>query len=288
MMLKGPGSAEPGPFFMPSPLSTTDRDDLLAVAHAMADAARGPILKHFRSAGLFADNKLDEGFDPVTVADREAEAAMRAVLADRRPDDGVFGEEEGRTPGTTGLTWVLDPIDGTRAFLAGAPTFGVLIALHDGSKPILGVVDQPWTEERFIGAPHDPRFAELSRRGARRPLACRTGRRLEDAVLLTTYPEVGAKQDAAGFGAVSSRAKLTRYGLDCYGYMLVALGQSDLVIEAGLSAYDIQGPMAVVQAAGGVVTNWRGGPCDQGGQAIAAASPALHEEALALLAPYAD
>ncbi len=269
-------------------LSPSALDELLTVAHAMADAARAPILRHFRNAGLTAENKLDAGFDPVTAADREAEAAMREVLAARRPDDAILGEEEGRTSGTTGLTWVLDPIDGTRAFLAGSPTFGVLIALHDGDGPALGIVDQPWTEERFTGVPGSGGLAEMSRRGARRRLACRAGSRLSDAIILSTYPEVGAPREAEAFRAVSEKAQLTRYGLDCYAYMLVALGQSDLVIEAQLQAYDIQAPMAVVQAAGGVVTDWRGGPCDHGGQVIAAAKPRVHEEALALLAPYAD
>lgn len=250
----------------------------------MADAARAPILKHFRSAGLTADNKEADGFDPVTIADREAEAAMRSVLADRRPNDAILGEEEGRSSGTSGLTWVIDPIDGTRAFLAGAPTFGVLIALHDGDRPILGVVDQPYIGERFVGAPGRATPAEVIRRGERRPLRTRSTVDLKDAIALTTFPEVGTPQEGAAFAAVSREAKLTRYGLDCYGYMLVALGQADLVIEAGLAAYDIQGPMAVVQAAGGVVTDWSGGPCDQGGRAIAAANADVHGAALEVLA----
>lgn len=262
-----------------------DIDELLAVAHALADAARGPILKHFRAADLAADNKEAVGFDPVTVADRAAEAAMRAVLAARRPDDAVHGEEEGLTPGRTGLTWVLDPIDGTRAFISGAPVFGVLIAVNDGGRPLLGIIDQPYIGERFAGVPG--RGARLDHAGESRVLKARSGRALAEATLLTTYPEVGTPDEAAAFREVSARARLTRYGLDCYGYALVALGQADLVIEAELQAYDIQGPMAVVEAAGGVVTNWRGGPCEQGGQVIAAGGRALHEEALALLAPHA-
>lgn len=259
--------------------------DLIAVAHALADAARAPILEHFRRADLAADNKAAEDFDPVTIADKAAETAMRAVLAKRRPQDGVLGEEHGAVAGSSGLTWVLDPIDGTRAFIAGAPVFGVLIAVHDGARPILGVIDQPYIGERFVGGPN---IAELIRGETRRPLATRKGRALSEATVLTTFPEVGRDQDRAGFQAVAQRARLTRYGLDCYGYALVALGQSDLVIEAGLFAYDIQAPIAVVEAAGGRVTNWRGGSCDQGGQAVASGDPALHEEALALLAPYAD
>lgn len=261
-----------------------DEQELLSVANALADAARVPILRHFRSAGLSADNKLTDGFDPVTIADEEAEAAMRAVLAERRPDDGIFGEEAGQTTGTSGLTWVLDPIDGTRGFLAGAPVFGVLIAVHDGQRPVLGMIDQPYIGERFIGASTG---ATLDHNGHVSELRTRHRVALSDAIVMTTFPEVGTPNDKAGFDAVARGAKLVRYGMDCYGYALVALGQVDLVIEAGLNAYDIQGPIAVVEAAGGIVTNWRGEPCDQGGQAVAAGCPELHSKAIELLKPFA-
>lgn len=277
--------ASPPEFFL---LDHQEFETLVEVAHAMADAARVPVLKHFRSDELTADNKLAGGFDPVTVADRESEAAMRAVLAKLRPEDGILGEEDERVEGTSGLTWVLDPIDGTRAFISGAPVFGILIALHSGTRPILGVIDQPYIGERFVGALEGPApGADLLRGDAARSLHTRL-RSLADATLLSTFPEVGRDQDRLGFEAVRDRAKLTRYGLDCYGYALVAMGQADLVIEAGLHAYDIQAPKAVIEAAGGVVTNWRGGSCDDGGQVLAAGSKALHDEALALLAPFAD
>ena len=126
-------------------------EELWLTAHALADAARGAILPHFRATGLDAENKEAGGFDPVTVADHAAETAMREVLAQRRPQDGILGEEQGIVEGTSGLTWVLDPIDGTRGFLSGTPTWGVLIALSDESGPRLGVIDQPYTGERFCG-----------------------------------------------------------------------------------------------------------------------------------------
>lgn len=267
-------------------MQTPDIETLIETANAMADAARVPILRYFRSENLAAENKLASGFDPVTIADREAEEAMCAILAERRPDDGILGEETGTSKGISGLTWVLDPIDGTRSYLCGAPVFGVLIAVHDGEKPVFGMIDQPWTGERFLGAPGTG-FAEMIRGESRRKLATRPARPLDQAILLSTFPEINTERDREGFQEVSKRARLTRYGLDCYGYALLALGQVDLVIEAGLQPYDIQGPMAVVQAAGGVVTNWRGGPADQGGQVIAAANPEIHREALALLAPFA-
>ncbi|WP_340107667.1 histidinol-phosphatase [Pikeienuella sp. HZG-20] len=267
-------------------MTTAEIESLLDTAHALADAARAPILSRFRSTDLVADNKRTEGFDPVTAADREAEAAMRAVLAARRPDDAILGEEAGETAGTSGLTWVLDPIDGTRSFLCGAPVFGVLIAVHDGARPIIGLIDQPYTGERFVGV-KSAGLAEMTRGAARRPLKVRRGRPLDQAILLSTFPQIGTPTERAGFEAVSARARLTRFGLDCYAYALLALGQIDLVIEAGLHAYDIQAPLAVIEAAGGVVTDWRGGPADRGGQVIAAGDPALHRETLALLAPFA-
>ncbi len=257
-----------------------EQNDLIAVADAMADAARAAILPHFRSTALTADNKLSEGFDPVTVADRAAEEAMRAVLAERRPQDGIFGEEFGKTEGNSGLTWVLDPIDGTRAFISGTPTWGVLIALSDETGPIYGVVDQPYIGERFKGG-----FGVSEAHGPQgtMPLNTRATATLADAVIFTTFPEVGTEAERAGFERVASQTKLTRYGMDCYAYALLAAGQIDLVIEAGLNAYDIQAPIAVIEAAGGIVTDWQGGPAHEGGQVIAAANKELHAQALALL-----
>lgn len=259
---------------------TNDQKELILVADAMADAARAAILPHFRSSGLSADNKLTDGFDPVTVADRAAEQAMRAVLAERRPQDGIFGEEFGKSDGTSGLTWVLDPIDGTRAFISGTPTWGVLIALSNDTGPIYGVVDQPYIGERFKGG-----FGVSEALGPHgtSPMKTRATTDLSDAVIFTTFPEVGSPEERAGFERVAAECKLARYGMDCYAYALLAAGQIDLVVEAGLNAYDIQAPIAVIEAAGGIVTNWDGGAAHNGGTALAAANETLHKQALALL-----
>ena len=255
--------------------------ELSDVASALADAARAAILPWFRQADLDEKNKLDAGFDPVTAADRAAEAAMREVLDRRRPDDAILGEEFGRQAGTTGLTWVLDPIDGTRGFISGTPTWGVLIAVGGDAGPELGIIDQPYIGERFTGG-----FGRASVEGpmGRRALGVRRGRALTEATVMTTFPEVGSVDEGAAFARVSRQARLTRYGMDCYAYALLAAGQVDLVIEAGLQAYDIQAPMAVVRAAGGIVTDWQGGPAHMGGQVIAAATPELHRAAMELLA----
>jgi len=254
--------------------------ELWAVARAVADAARPVTLSHFRAPGLSADNKDASGFDPVTVADRAAEAAMRKVLAERRPQDAILGEEQGHAPGTSGLTWVLDPIDGTRGYLSGTPTWGVLIALADDAGPILGIIDQPYIGERFSGGLGVADWA--GPRGAGQ-LRSRAPRDLTDAILFTTFPEVGTPADRAAFERVAAQAQLTRFGMDCYAYALLAAGQIDLVIEAGLNSYDIMAPIAVIKAAGGIVTDWEGGPVHHGGRALAAANADIHAQALAVL-----
>lgn len=257
-----------------------DISKLWPVAEAMADAARVATLRHFRTDGLQTESK-SERFDPVTVADRASEAAMRAVLADLRPDDAILGEEDGVQEGTTGLTWVLDPIDGTRGFISGTPTWGVLIALSDASGPRLGLIDQPYIGERFMGGAG--RAELVGPHGARR-LAARRTTSLSEATLFTTFPEIGTDAERIAFERVAGEAKLVRYGCDCYAYALLAAGQVDLVIEAGLQAYDIQAPIAVIEAAGGIVTDWEGAPVHSGGRVLAAATPELHAATLERLA----
>jgi histidinol phosphatase-like enzyme (inositol monophosphatase family) len=261
-------------------LSEPLRADLIATAHELADVARMAVLPWFRAPDLAADSKLTDGFDPVTQADRAAELAMRDVLARRRPDDSVIGEEFGTTSGTSGLSWVLDPVDGTRAFLAGTPTWGVLIAVSDAQGPIFGIIDQPYIGERFWGG-----LGQAGMRGPQGgvPLGVRGSRSLSDSIVFTTFPEVGSKAEQAGFMAVAEQARLVRYGMDCYAYALLAAGQIDLVIEAGLSNYDVHAPIAVIAAAGGIVTDWQGGPAHHGGRILAAAGAEQHAAALAIL-----
>lgn len=267
-------------------LDTDTRVELSALAAELADCARRETLAQFRPVGgIGADNKLEGGFDPVTEADRAAEAAMRALIMERRPQDGIYGEEHGVTRGQSGLTWVLDPIDGTRGYLSGTPTWGVLIALcaeePDGpGAPLMGVIDQPYIGERFTGG-----FGRATLDGPHgaRQLGVRTGRGLDSATLFTTFPEVGTPEEGAAFARLSKQVRLTRYGMDCYAYALLAAGQIDLVVEAGLQPYDVAAPIAVIEGAGGLVTNWQGGPAHRGGQVLAAASPEIHAAALEAL-----
>ncbi|MBD0864509.1 MAG: histidinol-phosphatase [Rhodobacteraceae bacterium] len=256
--------------------SLTDFD----VAERAADAARCATLPYFRTEQLATENKDEAGFDPVTVADREAERAMRDVLSELRPDDAILGEEYGTTSGSSGRTWVLDPIDGTRGFVAGTPTWGVLIALSDEDGPFLGLIDQPYIGERFLGGPG---VARMSGPLGTVSLATRATGTMDQATLFTTFPEVGTPAERAAFESVAEQVRLTRYGMDCYAYALLAAGQVDLVIEAGLAAYDIQAPIAVIQAAGGIVTDWSGNPVHDGGRVLAAATPKLHAVALSIL-----
>ncbi len=262
-------------------ITETLQAELIATAHALADAARPVTLAHFRDPAMQADNKAAGGFDPVTIADRGAEAAMRAVLAERRPDDGILGEEFEPVASRSGFTWVLDPIDGTRSYISGTPTWGVLVAVNAGAGPVCGLIDQPYIGERFFGG-----FGAAYVDGplGRKDLSVRQGRSLAEATLFTTFPEVGTPAEGEAFRAVSAKVKLTRYGTDCYAYALLAAGQIDLVIEAGLNAFDVQGPIAVIEAAGGIVTDWRGNPVHDGGQVLAAATVELHAAALAILA----
>jgi histidinol phosphatase-like enzyme (inositol monophosphatase family) len=270
-------------------LSDADLDALTDLACRLADAAGAACLPHFRARGLHTDNKAGGGrFDPVTAADHAAEAAIREILATERPGDGILGEEQEPTEGSSGLTWVIDPVDGTRSFIAGLPTWGTLIALDDGATGRIGIVDQPHIGERFVGVKGTARRrAWLSHRGETRAIACRPCPGLAEATLFTTTPGMFSPHELEGYRAVEDEVRLARYGVDCYAYALVALGHVDLVIESSLAAYDIAAPAALIQAAGGIVTDWRGGDCRWGGQTLAAGDPAVHAAALAILSDHA-
>jgi histidinol phosphatase-like enzyme (inositol monophosphatase family) len=253
-----------------------DRRDV-ALAHRLADAAGAAILPHFRR--LDGIDVKDDA-TPVTVADRAAEQAMRELLAAERPDDGILGEEFDDIAGTGERLWVLDPIDGTKAFTAGKPTFVTLIALFERGVPVLGVIDQPYNRERWAG--HD---------GAAwfngRPLATRRGTPLARAVVSSTAPELfETEADRSAFARLEREVAYPSWGGDAYAYGLLALGCVDLVVEMQLKPFDL-GPLApIVEGAGGRITDWRGTPlsleCD--GRICAAGDAALHEAALARLA----
>ncbi|WP_156679919.1 histidinol-phosphatase [Sphingomonas profundi] len=252
----------------------TDAD--IALAHRLADAAGAAIRPFFRAA-FAMEAKADAS--PVTQADRAAEAAIRAILAAERPADGIVGEEYGSEREDAERVWVLDPIDGTRSFIAGRPIFGTLIALMEGGRPVLGVIDQPIGGERWIGAHGRPTLLN----GA--PARARACARLADAHLATTGPRYFAAGQAAAFDRVGDAARDILWGGDCYNYALLASGHLDLVIEAGLKLYDLAALVPVVEGAGGRMRDWRGAPLDAAsdGRVIAAGDAAVMDEALALL-----
>jgi len=253
---------------------------LLPTARLMADAARTAALPHFRSAANAAENKASVGYDPVTEADRAAERAMREVLARHRPNDGIEGEEYGASAGTSGVTWYLDPIDGTRAFVAGLTSWTTLIGAVAGERPVLGIIDQPWIDERYIGLTDAEKSSWLEGRGARIVLKTRDCPKLTDAILSTTDPFILTPPERGAFEHVRATARLTRYGLDAYAYARLAAGTIDMVTETGLKAHDVAALIPVIEGAGGIVTDWRGNAPQLGGQIVASANRAILDEAL--------
>ena len=261
---------------------TTRGEPLEPVLHELADCSAQVILPFFR-AKLDVDEKHEKGiYDPVTEADRGAEKVMRALIEKRFADHGIIGEEFGDKTPDSEFCWVFDPIDGTRAFIIGAPTWGTLIGLNQKGQPTLGMMNQPFTGERFWGGPDGAYYQRF--KNEKTKLATSPVTELEKATLASTAPEHFAdKKDWQKFSTLSEKTRMTRYGYDCYAYCLLALGLVDLVCEAGLATYDIAPLVPIIRAAGGVVTTWENGDPAQGGAILASANQTLHDKALAVL-----
>ncbi|WP_026620341.1 histidinol phosphatase-like enzyme (inositol monophosphatase family) [Ensifer sp. WSM1721] len=245
----------------------------------LADAARAETMPLFRT-GACVTNKLEGGFDPVTEADQSAEAAIRTLIERTFPGHGILGEEYGNVGLDREHVWVIDPIDGTRAFISGLPVWGTLIGLYRNGKAIMGLMDQPFTGERY--------FADGEKSVYRGPdgekvLATRNCGGLSDAVLFTTSPHLYTGELKERFEALQEKVRLFRYGCDCYAFALLAAGHVDLVVECGLKPYDVGGLIPLIEQAGGVITNWQGGSAEMGGEIVAAGSRELHAEALEML-----
>ncbi len=255
---------------------TGDIDTLARFAEAMADRARGIALRYFRQP-LNVETKAD--LSPVTLADRTIEAELRRMIAETYPEHGVFGEEEEATGIDRRHVWVIDPIDGTKSFVTGMPLFGTLIALLEDGVPRLGLIEASAMTERWLGIAG----AATTLNGA----PCRTSActKLDQARMFTTSPEMFSGDDAGRYQALASRVKVKRYGGDCYAYGLVASGHIDIVIEASLKPYDYLPCVSVIEAAGGVITDWSGQALslNSDGRVIVAATPELHTEMLSLL-----
>ncbi|GAK34352.1 bifunctional phosphatase IMPL2, chloroplastic [alpha proteobacterium Q-1] len=251
-------------------------DQLLELAtftKKLAQAASEATLPYFRQQ-IAVDDKIGKpGFDPVTEADRGAERAMRALIEAHYPDHGIIGEEYGEKKSKSGPIWVLDPVDGTRAFVAGLPSWGTLIALNDGDQPVIGAVAQPYIGELFLGI-HGSGISRAHLND--KPIQCRPCKSLDRAILSTTGVNFLSPLEQAAFKILERSAPITRYGFDCYAYAVLALGMIDLVVEAGLETYDVQALIPLIRGAGGVITGWRGDDAQAGGRVIAAGDADLH------------
>ncbi len=250
--------------------------DLVALAHELADAARPIAARYFRT-GVTVDDKSD--LSPVTIADREAETAMRELLDRHVPDHGVFGEEHGAVRTDAEYVWVLDPIDGTKAFITGLPLFGTLIGLFHRGKPVLGIIDQPILQERWLGV--DGERSTLNGQ----PISVRACADLASAYMYSTAPGMFAEGYAQPHQALTEKVKLFRWGGDCYAYGLLAAGHVDLVVEADLKLYDYTALIPVITGAGGTITDWKGRALgmQSDGAVVAAGDPAVHRAALEVL-----
>ncbi len=247
----------------------------------LARLAGAAALPFFRAECGEQNKAAGDGFDPVTRADRDAEAAIRQAIAARWPDHGVIGEEYGEDRPDAEFVWVIDPVDGTRAFIAGLPLWTTLIALRQAGRPTVGVISQPWLDEVFLGGPSGGR---LLRGGTELcPLKVRPCARLTEAVIATTDPDLFTGAELGAWTQVRAAARLARLGCDAYAYAMLALGRIDLVAEAALQPWDWSALVPVIEAAGGAVTNWRGEAPDGGGQILACGDPRARDEALVAL-----
>src|SRR6266540_5768280 len=254
--------------------------DFSAFVNDLATVSGETILPFFRTALSIEDKGRPGSFDPVTAADHAAETAMRALIRRTFPDHGIIGEEFGGERADAEYVWVLDPIDGTKSFIAGMPAWGTLIALLRSGEPVFGMMNQPFTRERFSG---DGGAARYRGPAGERALRVRTCAGLSEAVLFTTSPRLMNGADRATFGRVEDAVRLSRYGGDCYAYCMLAAGHVDLVIETDLKPHDILALIPIVTGAGGTITTWDNTSAYAGGRIIAAGDSRVHAAAMQVL-----
>jgi myo-inositol-1(or 4)-monophosphatase len=254
--------------------------DFEAFVDDLATVSGTTIMPFFRTAIGVEDKSGGAAFDPVTEADRAAEAAIRHKIRNTFPAHGIMGEEYGSDRLDAEFVWVLDPIDGTKSFISGMPGWGTLIGLLRNGQPAYGMMHQPFTRERFSG---DGGSARYRGPGGERALHTRSCARLADAVLYTTTPRLMSQRDREMFSTIEEGVKLSRYGGDCYAYCMLAAGFVDLVIESNLQPYDIVALIPIIEGAGGVITTWDGGPAQVGGRIVASGDPRIHATTLSIL-----
>ena len=260
----------------------TPDSETIAFAHRLADASGAAIRPYFRRRIEVTDKgSAQSGFDPVTAADREAERAMRAIIERERPEDGILGEEFGEKPSRNGLRWVLDPVDGTRAFITGRHEWGSLIALEKNGKPVLGLIDQPVLGERFIGVNGE---SHMLTEGEDLQLQVHACGHLSEAILCATHPSAYfTPQEREAFAKIDARVRMTRFG-GGYLFVALALGFVDLIVESSFKRWDVAALIPIVEGAGGIVTGWQGNSCENSGQGLAAGDARVHCAAMEWLA----
>ena len=257
-----------------------ENEKILKFANSLADEASRITMSYFLQ-DLEIVNKSDKGFDPVTIADKKTEEVIRSLITKEFPDHGIIGEEYDNHGSFNGPYWVIDPIDGTRAFLLQIPVWGTLIAFNNGPEPIFGIVDQPYQKKRYIGFNNE---CFLLNEGQKISLNTKNTKNLENSVISCTDPFLFSEKELDSFRKLSSVSRIRRFGLDCTGFCLLASGQIDLVIEADLKIYDIQALIPIIRGAGGIVTTWEGEDPSTGGNILASCNKKLHADAMAILA----
>lgn len=265
-------------------LSDDEVESYYAFLDEVAEASGAAIRPYFRAHGEVEDKGSASGakIDPVTVADRAAEVAIRTLIERHYPDDAILGEEFGEKRGTSGRRWIIDPIDGTRSFVTGLPLWGTLVALVDESGPLIGMMDQPIMGERFFG---DGEQALLNGEA----IETRTVSGLAEATLMCTDPAMmETAGEIAAFAEIENLVPMTRFTGDCYGYCMLADGFADILVESGLKTYDIQALIPIVEGAGGLITDWHGEPVLAGGRVVTSGCKAVHAEALKILSKVPD
>lgn len=257
-------------------LTPQDIERYKSFADKLADAAARITLANFRKPVEIENKDIDGAFDPVTAADKAAEQAMRALIAQQYPDHAIIGEEYDSVSGNSKFSWVLDPIDGTRAYIMGLPTWGTLIALLYNGEPVIGIIDQPYTKERFVGTPNGTTLNGKA-------ITCRSCNSLGEALLSTTAFNSFTNSEQQAYLKLAGTVKLNRGEYDCYAYAMLAHGMIDIVAEAGMKIVDIMALIPVIRGAGGFVSNWHGGDVCDDGRLLACGDANIHRDAIALL-----
>ncbi len=255
------------------------KNKLISDAISFAKEGGAIAMEYFRK-DFNIENKDDEKFDPVTEADRNIEWKIRSLILENYPNDNILGEEYGKKKGISNLTWVIDPIDGTKAFISGMPTWGILLSIVSCGQAILGVIYQPFSGEIFVGGFGESFLTSSLRANVNKPIKVRKCESLEKAIVATSYPRSPVKNLQTNLETVLENSRLDRYGLDCYAYALLSHGQLDAVVEFGLEEYDIRAPEALILSAGGIITNLDGSYPLSGGDVVASGDERVHQQLL--------